>query len=36
MQRLLAGRVPGQGLVVKGVKGVKYVPKSPGMYKNSE
>jgi hypothetical protein len=26
--------VPGHGVVVEGVKGVKYGPKPPGMYKN--
>ncbi len=32
----MAGGVPGQGMVVEGVKGVKYAPKPPGMYENSE
>jgi hypothetical protein len=32
----LAGEVLRQGVVVEGVKGVKYTPKPPGMYKNSK
>ncbi len=28
--------VPGQGVVVEGVKGVHYAPKPPGIYKNGE
>jgi hypothetical protein len=32
----LAGGVPWQGVVVEGVKGVKYASMSPGMYENSE
>ncbi len=31
---IFAGEVPGQGVVVEGVKGVKYAPKPPWMYKN--
>jgi hypothetical protein len=30
------GGVPGQGVVVEGVKGVKYAPMSPRMDKNGE
>jgi hypothetical protein len=33
---ILAGGVPGQGVVVEGVKGVKYAPMPPEMYENSE
>jgi hypothetical protein len=29
------GGVPGQGVVVEGVKGVKYTPMPPRMYENS-
>jgi hypothetical protein len=36
VRQLLAGGAPGQGVVVEGVKGDKYIPKPPGMYKNSE
>jgi hypothetical protein len=32
----LAGGVPGQGVVVEGVKGVKYGPMLPDMYENGE
>jgi hypothetical protein len=32
----IAGGVPKQGVVVEGVKGVKYTPKLPGMYENCE
>jgi hypothetical protein len=32
----LARGVPVQGVVVEGVKGVKFAPKPPGMYENSE
>ncbi len=32
----MAGGVPGQGVVVEGVKGVKYSPMLPDMYENSE
>jgi hypothetical protein len=32
----ICGGVPRQGLVVEGVNGVKYAPKPPGMYGNSE
>jgi hypothetical protein len=32
----LAGGVPGQRVVVEGVKGVKYSPMPPRMYKNGE
>jgi hypothetical protein len=28
--------VPGQGVVVEGLKGVKYAPMPPGMYENGE
>jgi hypothetical protein len=28
--------MPGQGMVVEGVKGVKYVPMPPGLYKNAK
>jgi hypothetical protein len=28
--------LPGQGVVVEGVKGVKCAPKPPGMYENSK
>jgi hypothetical protein len=31
-----AGGVPGQGVVVEGVKEVKYTPMAPGMYKNGK
>ncbi len=31
---IIDGGVPGQGLVVEGVKGVKYTPLPPGMYYN--
>jgi hypothetical protein len=30
----LAGEVPGQGMVVEGVKGVEYTPMPPEKYKN--
>jgi hypothetical protein len=32
----LAGGVPGQGVGVEGIKGVKYAPMSPGMYENGK
>jgi hypothetical protein len=34
--RLLAGGMPGQGVEVEGVKGVKNAPMPPGMYENGE
>jgi hypothetical protein len=36
VRRLLAGGLPGQGAVVEGVKGVKYTPMLPRMYKNGK
>jgi hypothetical protein len=36
VRRLLAGVVPGQGVVVEGVKGVKYFLLSPKIYENGK
>jgi hypothetical protein len=33
---IIAGGVPGQGAVVEGVKGGKYAPMPPGMFKNGK
>ncbi len=32
----MAGGVPGQGVVVEGVKGIKYSPMLPKMYENGK
>jgi hypothetical protein len=32
----LAGGIPSQGVVVEGNKGVKYIPKRPGIYENGK
>ncbi len=36
VHRVLAWGVPRQGLVVEGVKGVKYATMPPGMYENGK
>ncbi len=33
---IIGGGSAREGVVLEGVKGVKYAPKTPGMYKNSE
>jgi hypothetical protein len=36
VRHLLVGGVPGQGVVMEGVKEVKYAPLPPKIYKNSK